>query len=303
MIEKLNTVLEVRLRLHAAGQPSSLAKTWEMLPKLAKGIGAETTLKPLRMARRQRQPFLYAAQRVAPEFLTMNFEGRRAYKFITPEGLLSQMAAKAEKSRLVSEVVRRSQGDSGGSRTWQWSEEMVSALDQRRGRIARDGGHSRRAFAEESPAPPCGGDQEASPQAGRKLATRVAEFRCFQDPVERRVNKSHLGECGCPEDTAVNPQVRTRHMSKEVSPRRKRANADHDCVEDVDVLTERFLSECREDCGPEHAHHLALEMASAALRFILDADGPEDARGALVSIGKILEVEIKLHGIEHGTRH
>ena len=92
-------------------------------------------------------------------------------------------------------------------------------------------------------------------------------------------------------------------MSKEVSPRRKRANADHDCIEDVDVLTERFLSECREDCGPEHAHHLALEMASAALRFILDADGPEDARGALVSIGKILEVEIKLHGIENGTRH
>jgi hypothetical protein len=35
-IEKLNTVLEVRLRLHAAGQPSSLAKTWEMLPKLAR---------------------------------------------------------------------------------------------------------------------------------------------------------------------------------------------------------------------------------------------------------------------------
>ena len=47
-IKKLNMVLEVRLQLRAAGQPSSLAKTWEMLPKLAKGIGGETALKPLR---------------------------------------------------------------------------------------------------------------------------------------------------------------------------------------------------------------------------------------------------------------
>jgi hypothetical protein len=95
-IKKLNMVLEVRLRLRAAGQPSSLAKTWEMLPKLAKGTGAETALKPLRMERRQRQPFLYAAKRVAPEFLSMNFEKAVGYKFITPEELLSQIAAKAK---------------------------------------------------------------------------------------------------------------------------------------------------------------------------------------------------------------
>src|SRR5271165_6918540 len=52
-IEKLNTVLEVRLRLHAAGQSSSLANTWKMLPQLAPDIGKATTLKPLRMARRR----------------------------------------------------------------------------------------------------------------------------------------------------------------------------------------------------------------------------------------------------------
>jgi hypothetical protein len=92
-------------------------------------------------------------------------------------------------------------------------------------------------------------------------------------------------------------------MSKEVSRRRKRANADHDCIEDVAVLTESFLSnlaECRKGCCPDHAHYLATEMASAALRFILDADGPEAARRSLVSIGMILEVEIKFHGIEDG---
>jgi hypothetical protein len=39
------------------------------------------------------------------------------------------------------------------------------------------------------------------------------------------------------------------------------------------------------DCGPENGH------------------GPEDARGALAAIGKILEVGIRLYGIEDGTRH
>jgi hypothetical protein len=41
-------------------------------------------------------------------------------------------------------------------------------------------------------------------------------------------------------------------------------------------------------------------MASAALGFILDADGPEAARRMLISIAMILEVEIKFHGIEDG---
>ena len=129
-IKKLNTVLEVRLRLHAAGQPSSLAKTWEMLPKLAKGIGGETALKPLRIKRRQRQPFLYAAKRVAPEFLTMNFEKAVGpYKVISPEGLLSQIAAKVENrdsfrrlcgaAKAIAEVIEDDV---------KWSEEIVSAL-------------------------------------------------------------------------------------------------------------------------------------------------------------------------------
>ena len=128
IIEKLNTVLEVRLQLHAAGQSASLANTWKMLPKLTKGIGAETTLKPLRMARRQRQPFLYAAQRVAPEFLTMNFEKAVGpYKFITAEGLLSQMAAKVKNrdafrslcgaAKAIAEVIEDDV---------QWSEETVA---------------------------------------------------------------------------------------------------------------------------------------------------------------------------------
>ena len=92
-------------------------------------------------------------------------------------------------------------------------------------------------------------------------------------------------------------------MRKIVPPRRKRAEADHDCVEEIAVLSKRFvnhLAKCREDCCPSL---LAREMASAALRFILDADGPEAARRSLVSIGKDLEVEIKFHGIENGTRH
>ena len=74
IIEELNIVLEVRLRLHAAGRLSEPEQRVENASEVGEGIGAETTLKPLRTARRQRQPFLYAAQRVAPEFLTMNFE-------------------------------------------------------------------------------------------------------------------------------------------------------------------------------------------------------------------------------------
>ena len=130
IIEKLNTVLEVRLQLHAAGHSASLANTWKMLPKLTKGIGAETTLKPLRMARRQRQPFLYAAQRVAPEFSTMNFEKAVGpNKFITAEGLLSQMAAKVKNrdafrslcsaAKAIAKVIEDDV---------QWSVEVVSAL-------------------------------------------------------------------------------------------------------------------------------------------------------------------------------
>ncbi len=139
IIEKLNTVLEVRLRLHAAGQSASLANTWKMLPKLTKGIGAETTLKPLRMARRQRQPFLYAAQRVAPEFLTMNFEKAVGpYKFITAEGLLSQMAAKVKNrdafrslcgaAMAIAEVIEDDV---------QWSEETLSALSNVKAKLPK----------------------------------------------------------------------------------------------------------------------------------------------------------------------
>ena len=127
IIKKLNTVLEVRLRLHAASQPSSLAKTWEMLPKLAKGIGAETILKPLHKARRQRQPFLYAAQRVAPEFLKMNFDGSST--FITPEGLLSQMVEKARNRDLFRRLCGAAKAIARVVDV-AWSAEVVSALDR-----------------------------------------------------------------------------------------------------------------------------------------------------------------------------
>src|SRR5271165_4786958 len=108
------------------------------------------------------------------------------------------------------------------------------------------------------------------------------------------------------EDSVVNPQVRIRNMSNNESPRRKQARADHDCVEDIAALTERFLSylaKCRKDCSPEHAWLLVLEMACAALRFIRIADGPDTARDALVAIREIMEVETKFDGTENGTRH
>jgi hypothetical protein len=126
-IKKLNTVLEVRLRLHAAGRQPSLNNAWKILPTLAPHVGKETALKLPRAARRQRQPFLYAAERAAPEFLTMKFDGPGA--FITPEGLLSQMAEKVKNrdsfrrlcgaAKAIAKVIEDDV---------KWSEEMVSAL-------------------------------------------------------------------------------------------------------------------------------------------------------------------------------
>ena len=82
------------------------------------------------MKRRQRQPFLYAAKRVAPEFLAMNFEKAVGpSKVITPEGLLSQMAEKVKNRdsfrRLCSAakaIAKVIEGDV------KWSEEMLGAL-------------------------------------------------------------------------------------------------------------------------------------------------------------------------------
>jgi hypothetical protein len=39
IVERLNSVVEIRLRLRASGQPSSLESAWKMLPKLAPNIG------------------------------------------------------------------------------------------------------------------------------------------------------------------------------------------------------------------------------------------------------------------------
>jgi len=130
-IKKLNTVLGVRLQLHAAGQLPSLNNAWRILPTLAPGIGKETTLKPLRAARRQRQPFLYAAERVAPEFLTMNFDGPST--FITPEGLLSQIAAKEENREAFRKLCGAAKAIAKVKvieDDVKWSVEVVSALDK-----------------------------------------------------------------------------------------------------------------------------------------------------------------------------
>jgi hypothetical protein len=126
-IEELNTVLEVRLQLHAAGHLPSLNNAWRILPTLAPHVGKETALKLPRAARRQRQPFLYAAERVAREFFKMNFDGSST--FITPEGLLSQMAEKVNNrdsfrrlcgaAKAIANVIEDDV---------KWSEEIVSAL-------------------------------------------------------------------------------------------------------------------------------------------------------------------------------
>jgi hypothetical protein len=103
--------------------------------EVGEGIGAETSLKPLGVERRQRQPFLYAAKRVAPEFLTMNFEGPNT--FISAEGLLSQIAAKVENrdhfrrlcgtAKAIAQVI----GDDA-----KWSDELVAALANVEGELS-----------------------------------------------------------------------------------------------------------------------------------------------------------------------
>src|SRR5271166_5682199 len=73
---------------------------------------------------------------------------------------------------------------------------------------------------------------------------------------ERRVNNSHLGECGCAEESVFNPQVRIRNMSNSESPRRERAKTYHDCVEELRTIIESL----EEYCGLGHAQLFLWEM-------------------------------------------
>jgi hypothetical protein len=131
-IRALNAVLEVRLRLHAAGHSSSLNNTWRMIPVLAPGIGRATALKPLLQRRKQRQPFLYAARQIAPEFLTMNFEGSGA--FIAPESLLSQMGAKAKNQEAFRKLCAAAKAVAKVIEV-KWSKEMEGALADLEGEL------------------------------------------------------------------------------------------------------------------------------------------------------------------------
>ena len=128
-MEGLNAVVEIRLRLRASGQLASLNNAWKMLPELVPKLSKRTTLAPVHRRRVQREPFLYAAKRVAPEFLAMNFDraiGRS--KFITAEGLVSQIEGKASDRDAFRKLCSAAKAIAPVIDV-EWSEEVANALD------------------------------------------------------------------------------------------------------------------------------------------------------------------------------
>jgi hypothetical protein len=96
-IADLNDLVEVRVRLHRAGQPASLNAGQRLLPKLKPESRRRTGLSKGHRKRSMREPFLFAAKCVAPQFLAMDFESTGGKDIlITPGGLLSQVTEKAE---------------------------------------------------------------------------------------------------------------------------------------------------------------------------------------------------------------
>jgi hypothetical protein len=96
-IAELNDLVEVRIRLHLADEPPSLNAAERLLPKLKPESRRRTGLSEVHRKRAMREPFLYAAKCVAPQFLAMDFESAGDKGgLITPDGLLSQAIEKAE---------------------------------------------------------------------------------------------------------------------------------------------------------------------------------------------------------------
>jgi hypothetical protein len=96
-IADLNDLVEARVRLHLAGEPASLNAGERLLPKLKPESPRRTGLSKVHRKRSKREPFLFAAKCVAPEFLAMDFQSTGGKdRLITPDGLLSQVTMKAE---------------------------------------------------------------------------------------------------------------------------------------------------------------------------------------------------------------
>jgi hypothetical protein len=91
-------------------------------------------------------------------------------------------------------------------------------------------------------------------------------------------------------------------MSKDESKRRKRDKTE----ERIGQLTGWLLdciARCNEECGGSCGELIAFVMANAAISFIRDAAGLEDARSAVDGLRDILEGGIGSDGVESETRH
>lgn len=96
-IADLNDLVDARVRLHLAGEPSGLNAGLQLLPTLKRASRRRTGLSAVHRKRSMREPFLFAAKCVAPEFLTMEFESTGGKStVITPDRLQSQVTKKAE---------------------------------------------------------------------------------------------------------------------------------------------------------------------------------------------------------------
>jgi hypothetical protein len=95
-IERLNVLVSIRMRLAHGNHSSSLNSGLTVYEKLETSRLARTTISPIHRERRQRQPFLFAASVVAPQYLTIDFgESRTTNPFLSADLLISQMYKKS----------------------------------------------------------------------------------------------------------------------------------------------------------------------------------------------------------------
>jgi hypothetical protein len=96
-IGDLNNLVETRVRLHQAGERGNQNAGKLLLPKLNSESRGRTSIGEVDRKRRIREPFLFAAKCVAPEFLAMDFESTGGKDIlITPDALISQVTKKVE---------------------------------------------------------------------------------------------------------------------------------------------------------------------------------------------------------------
>jgi hypothetical protein len=128
-IADLNNLVETRVRLHLASERASLNAAKRLLPTMNPQSRRRTGISEVEKKRRKRESFLLAAKCVAPVFLAMDFESTGGKnRLITPEGLLSQTAKKANDQEAFTRLCSAAKAIAPII-DFEWSAEVAKALD------------------------------------------------------------------------------------------------------------------------------------------------------------------------------